>query len=1135
MLVVHRASRGDWLVAGLAELLRTPASDDPFAAEVVSVPTRGIERWLSQRLATVLGAGESGADGVCANVAFPFPGTLVGEAMAAATGVDPREDPWSPERAVWPLLEVVDASIDEQWLTTLANHLGADRTKDPDETRRARRFSTLRHLTDLYDRYAIHRPAMIRAWAAGDDLDPAGERLGADVVWQAQLWRALRTALGVPSPAERLEAACQRLTAEPAQLDQPPRLSLFGLTRLPASYLDVLSAIGVHRDVHLWLLHPSAALWASLAPHLDADAALPLRADDPTGDAVHNPLLGTWGRDAREMQVVLANGRSATSEALGDGDHPQTLLGHLQADIRADREPAVAHASAPSVDTRPELSRDDLSVRVHACHGRGRQVEVLRDAILHLLANDPTLQPRDVIVMCPDIDSFAPLIQATFGAGVTVEGGRDLHVRLADRSIRQTNPVLGAVAHLLDLAAEGRVTASTVLDLVGTAPVRRRFGFDDEEVARIGEWVHGSGVRWGLDAAARSTYKLTQVEAGTWRAGLDRVLLGVAMSEDDLRLVGGALPYDDVDSGDVDLVGRLAELVDRLAITLQRFEGEHPLATWVDAIAEAADQLMATDAGDAWQHDQLRAVLEAVVGEATAAAGADPPLTLAEVRAVLADRLRGRPTRTNFRTGHLTMCTLVPMRSVPHKVVCLLGLDDGVFPRRTSPDGDDLLARRPRVGDRDVRSEDRQLLLDALLAAERHLVITYLGRDERTNATCPPAVPVGELLDVIDRTVRTPDGQPARQSVVVHHPLQSFDTRNFVVDEFAPGWPWSFDDVALAGAEASVLGRRAPTPFVGEPLPPERRDPVELDDLVGFFQHPSKAFLRQRLGVGVPGDWPEPGDELPINLDYLQRWQVGDRLLRDRLAGTDDAVCRAAERARGGLPPGRLGESELDAVMPMVASLVAAARPGSPTSVDVTVSVDGRSLVGTVGDVIGHELRTVTYSKLAAKHRLAAWVRLLALSAAWPEHPWQARSVGRAKRRGAVAVAAIGPLGSGPDQRRTVATSYLADLLDLYDRGLRAPLPLACDASAAWAEAVAAGKDPVLAAAGEWEGTHDFPGENHEPAHRVTLGGVVPMATLLAAPLIDGESGPRWADETTRFGLLSRRLWDDLLAWERRS
>ena len=298
-----------------------------------------------------------------------------------------------------------------------------------------------------------------------------------------------------------------------------------------------------------------------------------------------------------------------------------------------------------------------------------------------------------------------------------------------------------------------------MLDLAGRDPVRRRFRFSDDDLYRLEEWVNGAFVRWGFDAAHRSSFQLEGIAANTWQAGLDRILLGVTMAEERQRLFGDTLPLDDVDSGDIDLAGRLAEFLERLQGRLDALAGFRPVAEWAATLAELSDSLVATTPGDAWQRAQLKAVLDELVGEATedeVASAVD--LSCDDVRSILSERLRGRPTRANFRTGHLTVCTLVPMRSIPHRVVCLLGLDDGSFPRHIERDGDDLTARHPRVGDRDARSEDRQLLLDALLAAQDHLVVTYSGRDERTNLRRPPAVPVGELLDVVERTVRTPTG-----------------------------------------------------------------------------------------------------------------------------------------------------------------------------------------------------------------------------------------------------------------------------------------------------------------------------------------------------------------------------------------
>ena len=462
------------------------------------------------------------------------------------------------------------------------------------------------------------------------------------------------------------------------------------------------------------------------------------------------------------MQLVLLAGEAQPT--LGDREHPapdapNTLLGLIQTDVRADR-PAPGTPLPGMPDARRPLDPGDRSIEIHSCHGRARQVEVVRDAVLHALADDPTLEPRDVIVMCPDIETFAPLIQATFGAGEPSSDEQDpspahrpidLRVRLADRSLRQTNPVLGVVSALLELAQQ-RLTASQMLDLADRGPVRRRFGLDDEDITRLQDWIAQAGIRWGLDADHRAPFKLDTLDSGTWHAGLDRLLLGVTMTEDGQRLFAGVLPLDDVDSRSIDLAGRFAELVSRVGQAVGALGARQTLASWAQAIADAADAVTATSPGDRWQRAELQRILDEMVAQA---AGDDTPeLAPAEMRAHLARRLEGRPTRANFRTGHLTVCTLLPMRSVPHPVVCLLGLDDGAFPRKAPRDGDDLMLTDPHVGERDPRSEDRQLLLDALLAATRRLIITYTGNDERTNAPRPPAVPVGELLDAIDATVR---------------------------------------------------------------------------------------------------------------------------------------------------------------------------------------------------------------------------------------------------------------------------------------------------------------------------------------------------------------------------------------------
>jgi exodeoxyribonuclease V gamma subunit len=1135
VLHIHRAERADGLVNALGAIVSVPL-EDPFQAEVVSVPTRGVERWLTQRLSGVVGASPGRADGVCANVEFPFPGRVVNGAIAAASGIDHERDPWLPARSVWPLLDVVEGSIDEPWLSPLAAHVGG---AGADAGRGARRLSSVRHIADRFDSYAVHRPELLRGWAEGSDDG-----------WQAELWRRLRDRIGEPSPPERLEDACARLRAEPGLVDLPARVSVFGLTRLPRSYLDVLRALAVGRDVYLFLLHPSAELWAQIAAVTSGRPPIVRRGDDVTAALPRNPLLASWGRDAREMQLVLGS-EGAVGEHAVLVEERSTLLARIQADVRADRAPP-GFPLLEGDDGRALLDPDDRSLQVHACHGRTRQVEVVRDAILHLLDDDPTLEPRDVIVMCPDIEAFAPLIHATFGTGAAGEepddrlppgtARIDLHVRLADRSLRQTNPVLGVVAELLELAG-GRLTASQVLDLAGRAPVRRRFGLDDDDLARVAQWARDGGVRWGLDAAQRASYRLDRLAANTWEAGWDRVLLGVAMAEEGQRLFGGVLPLDDVGSGDIELAGRFAELLQRLHAVVSSFAEPKPLDAWAVAIAEAADSLTAAPGGEAWQRVQLGRLLEDVVAEGTiAGAVSDVELALPELRALLGDRLRGRPTRASFRTGHLTICTLVPMRSVPHRVVCLMGLDDGVFPRQAARDGDDLLLLDPHVGDRDTRSEERQLLLDALLAATDHLVVTYSGRDERTNLRRPPAVPLAELLDVVDRTARFPGAAKTRERVVIDHPLQPFDPRNFDAGALVPERVWSFDRVALAGAQALAGGQASAPPFLAAPLPPGEGTTIELGELVRFVQHPVRAFLRRRLGIGSSARDEDVDDGLSLELDALEQWNVGERLLQARLAGANRDAAIAAEIARGELPPELLAEPVLAKVYPVVEQLVEAAADHIPTaaastSLGLRVELpEGRTLVGTVPGVRGDLVTATTYSRVAPKHRLVAWVYLLALTASRPETPYQAVTLGRRRADGPgardVTIACV-RLSADGEARRAEALRELAVLVDLFERGMREPLPLWCKTSAAYAVAVAAGRDGQAAAGSEWTTDWNYRKEDAEPEHVLVYAGRRTLDELFAERPRKDERGEGWAaDEPTRAGRYARRLWDGIRAHE---
>jgi exodeoxyribonuclease V gamma subunit len=1181
LLHIHRAERADQLVGALADVLVEPLAD-PLATEVIAVPSRGIERWISQELSLRLGGGPRGSDGVCANVVFPFPGRLIRTAVAAGSGIDPDDDPWLPGPLTWPLLSIVHEDPSAQRLGPLRAHVGAARG-DGDDADPSRRLSAVRHLADLFDTYGVHRPDMVVRWREGADIGPDGTPLSSRHRWQPELWRAVRALIDLPSFAERRASAITALHDDGDLLDLPPRLAMFGLTTLPATYLRVVAAIGAHRDVHLLLLHPSRDLWdrvsAAVAvdlPDHPATSALPLRDADPTAALPRNPLLRSWGRDIRELQLTAPLAAATLIHHDADpqpGAGDRTLLQRLQDDARADRHPGPR---SPAPD-RPHLRTGDRSVQVHDCHGRLRQVEVLRDAILHLLADDPTIELRDIMVMCPDIEVFAPLVTAVFGAeAVTADHRADadataldapppLRVRLADRALRRTNPVLEVVSRVLELV-DARVTASDVLDLVARPPVRRRFGFTDDDVDALETWVGDLQIRWGFDADHRRRHGLPPLDAHTWAAGLRRLMLGAAMADEDLRLVGGVAPYDGLEGHATDLAGRLVELVARLDATVGDLAAARPIDAWRDAIVAAADRLTATSTDDVWQRLQLHRILDDLVGEATVGGQTCPvALSLAELRVVLAAQLAGRPSITSHRTGDLTFSTLVPMRSVPHRVVCLLGMDDGVFPRATVPDSDDLLGFAPRVGDRDPRSEDRQLLLDALMAAADTLVITYAGRDVRTNEDRQPAVPIDELLDTIDRTVTVDRGRP-RDHITVRHPLTEHDPRNFVGRSGSTGReadrgrrtgdavgvaaggrpadaPWGFDTAALAAARARVGERTPPRPFLAAPLAHPPGDTIALDDLVDFLTHPARAFVRQRLGVSLPGDDAEPTSEaIPSTLRGLDAWRVGDAIVQAWMDGEDAGRAVEVVRARGLVPPGDLATADMDTITERAHRIIALCErigiePATPrVGRDVDIALpDGRRVTGTVADTVAAGLLSVGYSKVSPKRRLVTWARWLALVACDPTVRWKAVTLGRhAWRSDRAQAQVLEPARLPSDDHRTAAVDLLTRLADLRDRGMRAPVPLYCDSSAKSAEQRRKGELPTKYVDKQWETTAyaPFPREDVDPYHLLVLGGRTPTDELFAERCIDADEASWVDDDDRRLVAYAWRLWEPILDTE---
>jgi len=1102
MIHLYSAGSARPLAAALAGVLET-ALPDPLTPEWVAVPSDGMRRWLSLELARHLGASAPGAgDGIAANIVRAYPGDLRSAVLAIDRPVD-QADPWRIERMVWPVLEAIaDADAD-----ALPNGL----TVLESQREGASLYAKGRRIADLFDRYHLHRPHMVRQWARDRWVDGTGRALDDHTVWQARLWRRVREQIDEPSPPERLPAVLRRLHAGDQLLDLPPRLVLFGFTLLPAgAFLDVARAVAASREVHVFMLEPTHLDPGELLaanPH-PGDGSVRLRSNDATASLAHHPLLRSWGRLHRETALQLADVRAegVPVSLLGDGGAApaasSTLLGRLQHDLRANRPPEATLVDDPGDD----------SVQFHACFGATRQVEVLRDALLHLLARPGSdLTEDDIVVLCPALDRFAPLIEAAFGrsapatttappdaSSVSVpassrgpHGAPALRYRVADRSIRTTNPVLSATSVLLQLVA-GRFDVDSVLEFLAVGPVRERFGFDDDNLGVIREWVEATNVRWGLDPSERERLGLPgSVVTNTWAAAVERLMVGSAVFDEDLRLaIGDVAPYG-VEGGDVETIGSLAAVMGGLADLAAETPTARPLAEWVERIGQTCAALFATERDQGWQLEALERILGEVLDSSVLGAGASSvALEFGDVWKLLDERLDDKVGRADFFRGGITVTSLTPLRWVPFRVVCLLGMDQSAFGAEGSA-GDDLSALVPLLGDRDPRGEVRETLLEAVLAAQDHLVVVREGHDVRTNQPVPRAVPTTELYESLLASVAPEARAEAAGRLEIDHPRQPYDDRCFEPGRLIPGTPWGFDGDELAGARARRHQGTRAQPFLAEPLDPVTSDVIELSTLRRFLRNPTAAFFAARLEARLPRPEDATPTALAVDIAGLNGWAVGSRLLEARQAGRSFEEWLGYERQLGTLPPSPLGEDQLGVLDQTVQMMLDAAHhagmaagPASPCPVDA-LCPDGTRVVGSVplrltGEADGASgPAALYYSRFKPTHRVAAWLDLMALAATDPSRRWRSLAVSRPDGPGAdPSINDLVPALAG-DEGPASASEALAVAVDCYRRGMTEPLALFPTFS--WY--LYRGKSPR----GRWHG-YPFPEDGDHLAVRLAFG-----------------------------------------------
>ncbi len=987
MLHIHLSNRPEALAVTLAEWLRA-APLPLLEKEIVVVPSTAAARWLAFRLADTLGAS--------AQVATPFAAAFVWQLFGRVLPEVAAHNPFDRMAMQWRLLRLAANSNAAEVRHYLANDDGS------------RSHDLAVRLAALFDRYLVERPDWLLAWGAGRRIG-----LGADEGWQADLWRALVSELaGVAAehPGERFLAVLK--TSATARSRLPRRISLFAVEAMPTLYWEVFAGLAEWIELRVFVLSPSREYWGDIER---VRARLRLEIEQPAAAALIDhgqPLLASLGRARQSALVRLADtaAQVASDETACFVTPPASLLGRLQHDLLD---------LTTSIDCPA-----DQSIQVHACHGPLREAEVLHDRLLALFEVLPDLTPADILILTPDIETYGPLVAAVLQHAAPP---RRIPCTVADRPLGQA-PLWRAMRRLCAVAA-GEVDAESTMSLLDEPALRRAFGIVADDLPLLRDWVAEAGIRWAEDGAARARRGLPADASHTWRAGLRRLLLGVALSDTSDRLHEGILPIPCIEGSRAALLGRLIDFAETV-FDLSRKVGAGRTATaWSELLLTVLERSFAPEESEAGEAQHLREILDALAVQARGADCTIPlPLSavLREVDAALVDCAPAQA----FGSGTATIAALQPGRPLPARVVCVVGLNDGDWPRPVQPPAFDLLARYPRAGDRNRRAEERYALLEALLCARDALLITHTGNDPRSNVALPPAAPLAEVLDTLAAMTGRPDAE-----LVTHHPLQPFSPAYFT----GSATLFSFD-----AEHCPPTSIRTAEPFIaadaraaGAPA-----DVVELEQWQRFFAHPTRFYLREQLGIHL-----EAGEELleshePFVLNRLEAYRLRAACFEGWRAGRASEQTQQLLRARGWLPQGAAGDRAFLVALDEALPIWHAARPWAEANARPaceTVFSDGlTTLSGRLDDLTARGLWRLRFGRLRAPDRLRLWLDHLLLQAA-----------GQPMNSILIALDGTVSLAPLPVAR---AGEILADLLAIHRDGLLHPIPFYPETAWAWLE-----------------------------------------------------------------------------------
>lgn len=1044
-IAIHTSNRMEILLEHLAAVLDEPVGP-VLSRESIVVQSRGMSRWISMELAKKFG--------VWGNSDFPFPNKFVKDLFAETMPDVDTSDSFETEIVTWRVISQLEQLLDKPEFKELQIYLTG-------HSRGLKLYQLADKIADTFDQYTVYRGDVLERWESGSDPDTGYD-------WQAILWKELAADDGKYHRARLKSEFLSRLRNGQIDVSKLPiRVLVFGLSYMPAFHMEILAAIAAFVDVHIFVLSPCREYWGDIL-----SGKLRARQSREFNEAAEegNALLASLGGLGRNFSnLILDSGAQFGLEqdeyinSAGD-----TLLSSLQNGI------------LNLVNTDPEskfrIAPGDRSIAVHSCHSPMREVEVLHDQLLDMFAAIEGLAPRDVIVMTPDIETYSPHISAVFSGHQDPK--RRIPFTIADRSMRNEGSVGEALMAILALPG-GRFTAPEVVDIVSFDPVCSRFDISQSNIDLIKKWLEETHITWGMSTDDRIASGLPGYSEGSWLAGLERLVFGYALSSDDTTLIDGVVPFDNMEGEAATVLGRFVRFVRSLHTTTLDLSKPRTLAQWRETLRTIQKDFIKSSKAVVREYTSIENVIDSL-GDIGELSGYTYDVDLDVMRLWLRKRLENEGAGTGFLSGRVTFCAMLPMRSIPVKVVALLGMNDGSFPRQSRSPGFDIIPAHPRPGDRSLRDEDRYLFLEALLSARERLYISYTGLSIRDNSIIPPSVLVSELLDFLDRGyLRDSLGGEAdfHQSLMTLHRLQPFSAAYFNGQE-KELFSYSAENMNAARGLFHAESER-PRFFADSVSPPDElfRE-VRIADLLKFYENPSAFILRHRLGI-KPEEKIAPLEEREIfELDNLTAYTIKQELLTHVIAGKNAHELYPVIRARGVLPPAGQGDTlfkKLAAEAADFANRILQSINGQQflPPLDVELGIGEFRVYGRISSLLPEQLIRYRSSKFSAKDQVKVWIEHLILNGAGAEgYPKQSTLI---MLNDSVTLPPV-----------TNSTALLELLLHHYWQGLTKPLHFFPRSSLEFAK-----KGTISSAEAQWN-SDKYP-ESADPAYKLCFGDESPL------------------------------------------